>query len=245
MANTHGIITQAGGVGFDTEWTILCDDNGPFLRRYAADSDNAVTPTDTALDGVTAYTPVGNVVLCNNCRETYDETAGGVLVNNATFTLPADVGSFTVSAQEGVFDISFDGGTTWITGRVGTRTFGQGNSKMVANSEQVMVRSPSTDDDVDVIWEILQVSLCGVENVNGAHLSNGVFNVPAGVLSLTVSAQTGSFDVSFDGGATWPLTGRIGDRTWGNGNQFVVSNSANMAIRSNSAADDIDIMWEA
>ncbi|MFF1834233.1 hypothetical protein ACFVXE_08510 [Streptomyces sp. NPDC058231] len=54
----------------DNEIAVLCDvaadgTSVPFLRRYAVDAAGAVTTTDTALDGTTAYTPAGTVGLCD------------------------------------------------------------------------------------------------------------------------------------------------------------------------------------
>ncbi|MGB2788236.1 MAG: hypothetical protein WBC13_02800, partial [Dokdonella sp.] len=82
------------------------------------------------------------------------------------------------------------------------------------------------------------------EYSGGTMLSNATLSLPANVISYTVSAQAGSFDVSFDAGATWALTGRTGSRTWGDGTSEVINNSANIRIRSNSATDDIDVIWE-
>lgn len=48
----------------DHELLILCDDSGPFLRRYSVAGDGSVTVTNTNLDGVTTYTPAGTIKLC-------------------------------------------------------------------------------------------------------------------------------------------------------------------------------------
>ncbi len=48
----------------DHEVLTFCDDNGPFLRRYSISGDGSVVVTDTALNGVTAYTPVGTIKIC-------------------------------------------------------------------------------------------------------------------------------------------------------------------------------------
>ena len=82
------------------------------------------------------------------------ETASGtVITNGGTFTLPANVISFTVTAQSGSFDLSFDGGGTFaLTGRVGTRTFGDGTINPIANSASIVVQA-SNPSDIDIIWE--------------------------------------------------------------------------------------------
>jgi len=45
---------------------VLCDETGPFLRRYQINCDTGavVGTSDTELNGVTAYTPVGAVIVC-------------------------------------------------------------------------------------------------------------------------------------------------------------------------------------
>ncbi len=57
------------------ESKILCDDNGKFLRTYLRTKTQTAI-RDTFLDGITAYTPIGNVIVCVNdtlkcltCRE--------------------------------------------------------------------------------------------------------------------------------------------------------------------------------
>lgn len=47
----------------DAEVVVLCDEAGPFLRRYAV-SEGLVVAVDTALDGVTPYVAVGEVGTC-------------------------------------------------------------------------------------------------------------------------------------------------------------------------------------
>lgn len=58
MAGTSGSISTAGA---DDEIEVLCDDNGPFVRRYP----EAGPAVDTELDGTTAYVPVGTVGTCS------------------------------------------------------------------------------------------------------------------------------------------------------------------------------------
>lgn len=49
----------------DHEFEVFCDDNGPFLRRYSTDANGNVVSKDTALNGTTAYAPVGTVKTCS------------------------------------------------------------------------------------------------------------------------------------------------------------------------------------
>ena len=53
----------------DHEFQVLCDDNGPFLRRYTVNASGVVSFTDTELDGVTAYVATGLVGVCPEVSE--------------------------------------------------------------------------------------------------------------------------------------------------------------------------------
>ncbi|MEU9576307.1 hypothetical protein [Streptomyces chilikensis] len=59
MSGTSGSVAAA-----DSEFEILCDDAGSFLRRYSTEGGETGF-TDTELDGTTAYTPTGTVVRCD------------------------------------------------------------------------------------------------------------------------------------------------------------------------------------
>lgn len=75
-----------------------------------------------------------------------------------------------------------------------------------------------------------------------ARIANATWAGVAGMRSFSATSQTGTFDVSFDAGATW-TTGFIGSRTWGtSGRPFAAP--ANIRVRSPSAASDVDIVWE-
>ena len=115
------------------------------------------TVTEYSTDGATwsATVPAGTIAAgaCDIVPVT--ETAGGtVIIDGATFTIPANAISFTVTAQSGSFDLSFDGGGTFaLTGRVGSRTYGQGTINTIANSGSVVVLA-SNPGNVDIIWEL-------------------------------------------------------------------------------------------
>lgn len=65
---TAPIVRCDARIDHDSEQEILCDDNGPFLRRYAwqfnGTATNAATVTDFLLDGTTPYVTVGTIVQC-------------------------------------------------------------------------------------------------------------------------------------------------------------------------------------
>lgn len=75
-----------------------------------------------------------------------------LLPDGSSYTLPADVVSFAVSAQDWTFDISYDGGLTYtLLDREGVREYGDW-TRVIANSDQITILSHW---DVDVIREIL------------------------------------------------------------------------------------------
>jgi len=134
-----------------------------FVER---DRNNALIYTDVATNAPVDFSQANlTVVACAEEDESglleivqaatlpLAENAGGVLVPSGTsFTLPTDVTSFTVSAQSGTFDISFDGGATQqLTGRQISRTWGQGTIETISNSSQIVITS---NGDVDVIYEV-------------------------------------------------------------------------------------------
>lgn len=66
------------------------------------------------------------------------------------------------------------------------------------------------------------------------------FTFPSNVVSFTVTAQSWSFDISFDGWATYAMTWRKWSRTWWQGTIETIDVSQ-IVILSNG---DIDIIWE-
>lgn len=67
MSGSISSISGSGGASSalpDSEYSILCDDNGKFLRRYTRDAAGVLTIVDTQLDGSTVYIPVGAVTVC-------------------------------------------------------------------------------------------------------------------------------------------------------------------------------------
>jgi hypothetical protein len=108
MAGTSGSIAVAGS---DVEYEVLCDDNGPFLRRYS-EVGGVVTPVDTELDGTTVYAPVGTV---GNCAA---ETVPNPLIDSTiqrqtgagTVTIAAGARSVTVTVISGAPTVAIGGG---------------------------------------------------------------------------------------------------------------------------------------
>jgi hypothetical protein len=83
------------------------------------------------------------------------------------------------------------------------------------------------------------------EKADGVQVVFGSpFTLPSNVLSFTVSAQAGSFNISFDGGGSFPLTNRKGSRTWGNGTFDFLANSTAIVIEAFDATSDVDVVFE-
>lgn len=109
---------DAGSSGDSTsdEVITLCDDNGSFLRRITKDSTGLVTVTDTTLNGITAYTPVGTATVC-----TADAVEQELPESDEVVTLCDDNGSFLrriTNDGEGVItitDTALDGTTAYTT----------------------------------------------------------------------------------------------------------------------------------
>lgn len=76
-------------------------------------------------------------------------------IANAVFNLPTGVRSFTVPAQAGTFDLSFNNGVAFVlTARVGSRTWGAADGPPISASDQIRIRSPNAGSLVDIIWEV-------------------------------------------------------------------------------------------
>lgn len=79
-------------------------------------------------------------------------TNGTLVSDSSTFTFPANVVSFAISAQSGNFDLSFDNGVTYpITAREGVREFGDWTT-IITNSNLIKVLSHG---DIDIIRETI------------------------------------------------------------------------------------------
>lgn len=91
-----------------------------------------------------------------SCNSVVNETANGVqFTGTSSFILPADVISFTVSAQAGAFDLSFDNGATFaLKNRKGSRTWGQGTINIISNSSSILIQGSNASSDIDIIWEV-------------------------------------------------------------------------------------------
>ncbi|WP_309317390.1 hypothetical protein [Streptomyces salinarius] len=109
MSGTNGSVAIARP---DNEYEQLCDDNGPFLRRYTIEDGTPVT-TDTGLDGTTAYTPTGTVRRCEDqaaTNPTLDSTVQRQ-TGAGTVTIAAGARSVTVNVYAGAPTVAIGGGT--------------------------------------------------------------------------------------------------------------------------------------
>ena len=111
----------------------------------------------TLVDASTFIAGRDEANVASSCPETpvvaVVEMPWWVLVPSTTTfnSFPTNVVSFTVSAQSGSFDISFDGWTTFLTTRKWTRTRGQGTIETIDVSQVVVV----SNWDVDIIRETI------------------------------------------------------------------------------------------
>lgn len=108
MSGTSGSVA---GTTVEREYEVLCDDAGAFLRRYATE-DGTTVVTDTALDGVTAYTPVGTVVRCAEAVPANPEIGSTVQrqTGAGTVTVAAGARSVTVVVYAGAPTVAIGAG---------------------------------------------------------------------------------------------------------------------------------------
>ncbi|MER5904309.1 hypothetical protein ABT150_30115 [Streptomyces mirabilis] len=110
MSGSSGSVSAAAPN--DAEYEILCDNNGAFIRRYTLTAGGALSTTDTTLDGVTPYVPVGTVARCG-------VTAANPLIDSTvqrqtgvgTVTIAAGARSVTLIVYAGAPTVALSGGT--------------------------------------------------------------------------------------------------------------------------------------
>lgn len=88
--------------GPDHEFEVLCDDRGAFLRRYTVDG-GVVTTVDTELDGVTGYSPSGEVRTCTD-GDSDDESLPEPECRNTTSVLLCDLADETGGQEPAAVD---------------------------------------------------------------------------------------------------------------------------------------------
>lgn len=125
--------------------------------------------------------------------------------------------------------------------------------RFVINNEDGSIISAVTEYSADgTAWNVAvpagaaTIGACPLRYQAGGAQGVGVAPIAlpnANVRSFTASAKSGTFDVSFDAGATWALTGLTGSRTWESPNEPLV-NAANIRVRGTTAASTFDVIWE-
>lgn len=158
--------------GNDVTWTVTpmrCDEPEKYDVVYAGDfcdgwddlsrydivqlSDQTILWsyfTDNTGSVVTPSSPVKG--RCNDIEAMSVNLWAALLADGSTYTLPADVVSFAVSAQDWNFDISFDGWSTYsVTAREGVREYWDWNT-IINNSDQITILSHW---DIDIIRETI------------------------------------------------------------------------------------------
>ena len=151
MAYESCFDTGAGTV--KVRWYFVKDSNynEEFKTGFVISDDNLTYPQGTDVSAE-VWLNTDKIVDCTNT--VYEELATWrMLASWNTFTLPANVISFTVTVQDRwTFDVSFDGWNTYaLTWRIWTRIWGQWTIEPISNTDQIIIRS---NWDVDIIWEI-------------------------------------------------------------------------------------------
>lgn len=109
MSGTNGSVSAASS---DAEYEVLCDDVGPFLRRYTHAGDGAPTVTDTGLDGSTPYTPTGTVTRCGTpAANPVIESTVERVTGAGSVTIADGARSVTVVVYAGAPTVAIGGGT--------------------------------------------------------------------------------------------------------------------------------------
>lgn len=112
-----GSLTVDGTVGVnnfpaDREVSVLCDPgagNFPFLRRYSVTSGGVVSFTDTLLDGVTPYTPVGTPTVCYANRINVGSQTSSIIVTRLIGVYPSPLAERVTSTLARRVQILFPG----------------------------------------------------------------------------------------------------------------------------------------
>ena len=212
----------------DREFEVLCDSVGNFLRRYSVNSLGVVTVTDTTLDGVTPYVPVGTIGVCTTLDREFEvlcDTVGSFLRRYSV----SSTGVVTTT------DTTLDGTTAYVpVGAVGTcnptvadrefevlcDTVGTFLRRYSVSSTGVVTTTDTTLDGTTPYVVTGAVDICKYSQVNPEIDSTlvrqtgaGVVTILAGARSVTVTVLAGAPTVSIDGGAAVTLIAGL-SMTW-------------------------------
>jgi 3',5'-cyclic AMP phosphodiesterase CpdA len=143
-----------GACSVDTTAAVpMCDGGVPFLRHIHYDAEgNPAGSVDTALDGVTAYTPVGAVQpgVC------YAVGTPGAAAFTGTATVSAPTAlvlSLTLVREVEGVEFSADGGATWVLmSENGSRTW-HAPAHGALNVAQMRFRGVAPGSSFELLWE--------------------------------------------------------------------------------------------
>lgn len=214
----------------DREFEVLCDTVGNFLRRYSVTSAGVVAFTDTTMDGVTPYVPVGTV---GTCVTTIPDREFEVLCD----TVGSFLRRYSVSST-GVVTIvntTLDGTTAYVpVGAVGTcnpatsdrefevlcDTVGTFLRRYSVSSTGVVTTTDTTLDGTTAYVVTGAVDICKCSQINPAIDSTlvrqtgaGVVTILSGARSVTVTVLAGAPTVSIGGAAAVTLIAGL-SMTW-------------------------------
>ena len=191
----------------DAEPVLLCDvavdgTSTPFLRHLAYKDGTLTDAADTALDGVTAYTPTGTVGVCTaaeDCRNTSslllcDLPTDGAPASTVTDTNPAPYYPYPVAAPVAGAQTLWDGGTLNLPPGTGPQPGTTGTVNTLAAT--IQAPRPACDTGTAHVAVSLKIQQTGPDNGCGPTGHLRLFNATTQV-ALTVlpmNTPNGYFD---------------------------------------------------
>ena len=195
----------------DDEWVVLCDNNGPFSRRYRTDSAGAVTKADFLLDGTTAYVTVGTIVVCGDVTNfplsrsvvvlcdnngaflrRYNITSAGVVTKTDTL-LDGSTVYVTVGTIKSCSPSASNSTLTWSTVNLGSGAVnvGAGSKGWTAALNVATAVTPAATDTGTVGGQTVPVGYSvGIDADEGQTVVNNTALTAAGVAFWTVVVRT-------------------------------------------------------
>lgn len=208
MSGTGGSISTSAP---DREYEILCDTAAdgtvtPFMRRVSVDSTGTTTTLDTALDGITAYTPTGTVGVCPESVTDYevielcDVAADGTVTEFLRRLAIAEDGTVTTT------DTTLDGVTAYTpAGTVGQCPVTTPQKTVTPHGTQ------NTDWDLAANAGTQSVTLLVYSGTVTVTTAEGALTVPAGA-SITWGVDGDAVDSGLTG--TLAIDGDPAAATW-------------------------------
>ena len=183
VVSPGGLVTDCGGI--DSEQTVLCDVSGAgvatqFLRTEVRQANTILRRVDTALDGISPYTPTGTVRLCAG-----SDAESVILCDSATPTPNRFIRTYTYNASgavSGFTDTTLAGTAFTPTGAVGLCT--QPTATDFDFAEEVLCDTAANGTVTQFIRRFTFNSATGaVTTTTNTTLAGAVYN-PTGTVAL-------------------------------------------------------------